>query len=63
MFTIDEMEIIKSALELDITHQKKFLAELAEQGGSDIRFEMWLDDTEILYKKVRSELFDMKSAK
>lgn len=61
MLTIDEMEILKSALEGDIIRQKKFLEELAEEGGSDIRFEMWLDDTQRLHRKVTLKLMDMKA--
>ena len=61
MLTIDEMEILKSALEGDIIRQKKFLDELAEQDGSDIRFEVWHDDTIRLHKKVALKLMDMKA--
>lgn len=61
MLTIDEMEIIKSALEGDIARQKEYLNELAEQNGSDVRFEMWLDESQQLLKKVSSKLFNMKA--
>lgn len=60
---IQELEIIKSALECDINHQKKTLEEMYAEGGSDIRFEMWLEDTEILYKKVVKKLSTMKAQK
>lgn len=61
MLSIEEMEIIKSALEGDIIRQKKFLKVLEEQGGSDIRFEIWLDDSQRLLKKVSLKLMDMKA--
>lgn len=61
--TIQELEIIKSALEGDIIRQKQTISEMAEDGGSDIRFEMWLEDTEILYKKVVKKLMTMKAQK
>lgn len=61
MLTIDEMEILKSALEGDIARQKDYLDELAEQNGSDVRFEMWLDESQRLLKKVSLKLFDMKA--
>lgn len=61
MLTINEMEILKSALEGDIGRQKKYLEELAEKNGSDVRFEMWLDESERLLKKVSLKLFDMKA--
>lgn len=61
MLTIDEMEILKSALEGDIARQKDYLDELAEHNGSDVRFEMWLDESQRLLKKVSLKLFDMKA--
>lgn len=60
MLTINEMEILKSALEGDIARQKDYLDEMSEQGGSDVRFEMWLDESQRLLKKVTLKLFDMK---
>lgn len=59
MLTINEMEILKSALEGDIGRQKTYLEKLAEQGGSDVRFELWLDETERLLKKVSLKLSGM----
>jgi len=61
MLSIDELEIIKSALEGDILRQKKFLNELAEQGGSDIRFEIWMIDSQKLLEKVTLKLMNMKA--
>ena len=61
MLTINEMEILKSALEGDIARQKDYLDEMSEQGGSDVRFEMWLDESQRLLKKVSLKLFDMKA--
>lgn len=60
MLTINEMEILKSALEGDIARQKDYLDEMADQGGSDVRFEIWLDESQRLLKKVTLKLFDMK---
>lgn len=54
---INELEIIKSALECDINFQKKQLKEI----GNDIRFEMWLDDTQLLHKRISTHLMEMKA--
>lgn len=61
MLTIDEMEILKSALEGDIMRQKEYLTKLTEDGGSDVRFEMWLDESQRLLKKISVKLMDMKA--
>lgn len=61
MLTINEMEIIKSALEGDVIRQKEYLAELARQDNSDIRFEAWLDDSQKLLKKISIKLMNMKA--
>lgn len=55
------MEILKSALEGDIMRQKEYLTKLAEDGGSDVRFEMWLDETQRLLKKLSIKLSSMKA--
>ena len=51
MYTIEELEILKSALEGDIIYQKKQLETI-----DDVRFEVWLEDTQKLHKKVVSQL-------
>lgn len=56
MFNIDELEIIKASLEGDIVLQKKQLEEI-----DDIRFEMWLLDTQEIHKKVSIELMNRKA--
>lgn len=59
LYSIEELEIIKSALEQDIIHQKKQLEEVV----NDIRFELWLFNTEDLYKKVTKDLAARKGRK
>lgn len=61
MFTEHELEILKTTLECDIMHQKKSLQQIEENGGSDIRFEMWLEDSKQLFRKVTLMLSDMKT--
>lgn len=61
MFTADEMEIIKVALEGDIIRQRKYIQEMADDDSSDIRFEMWLEESERLLKKVSLEWIKMKA--
>jgi len=56
---INEYEIIKSALEQDITHQKKQIED--PNFGEDIRFEMWLIETQELHKKVSNHLMELKA--
>lgn len=58
MYSLDELDIIKTALEGDIIRQKKEIEEI-----DDIRFQKWLFDTEELYKKVSNELFTRKAKK
>ena len=55
-----ELEILKTALESDIIYQKKQLEEISEYGGGDIRFEIWLDETEKLHRKISQLLFESK---
>jgi len=61
LFTADEMEIIKVALEGDIIRQRKYIQEMADDDSSDIRFEMWLEESERLLKKVSLEWIKMKA--
>ena len=61
MLTISEMEILKAALEGDIIRQRKFLQEMADDDSSDIRFEMWLEQSEQLLKKVSLKLIKMQA--
>lgn len=52
MLSIRELEILKAALEGDVQRQKYQLNEI----GSDIRFEIWLHETEMLLRKVSIRL-------
>lgn len=47
MYSAEELEIIKTALESDIKFQKEQLDEI----GNDLRFAIWLSETDKLHKK------------
>jgi hypothetical protein len=55
MITLDDLEIIKSALEGDIIRQKQ--SENAEHPA----FKKWLEDTIKLHKKVSNEIIARKA--
>jgi hypothetical protein len=55
LITLDELEIIKSALEGDIIRQKE------NKKADHPAFQKWLKDTEKLHKKVANELITRKA--
>lgn len=60
MNKLRETEIIKAALFTDLTHQKKTIRILTEQGKDVSAFREWRDDTEDLYLKFCKKYFDLK---
>ncbi|WP_370222024.1 hypothetical protein [Cytobacillus sp.] len=55
MITLDDLEIIKSALECDIIRQKQ------NEKADHPAFKKWLADTEKLHKKVSNEIITRKA--
>ncbi|MCR4362096.1 hypothetical protein NUG13_12225 [Bacillus subtilis] len=50
-----ELQIIKSALELDIVSQKECIEELKSKGKDFHPWVQWLDDSEKIHKKISIE--------
>lgn len=61
MFSLEELHVFKAALECDIREQKKTLQEMLDEGWSDMRFEIWLHESEKLLKKTSLLIMDMEA--